>query len=384
MLDKTNKSEYKLDINYIQSILQQILDKAHTVPEKRIIKRYPNNENPKKLNFACPICGDSHHKLSMKRGHFFFSNLFYVCYNEREADSMHFSKLCKKFNIEIDPEKKISIYNYLDNNWTYSKKDDFAMNNMDKLLDLEDFAQYIKQHPTYLLNFKPVERGSVQWNYLLDRKINNHQNIWEGVYKITDTWYEPVIVILNRSGDKLIGLQLRNLKKEKAKRIYKFVDFQELYNMRHPDAKLDEIEAVSYNKLSAIFNIMNVDFERPVHIFEGYLDSIFFPNSIALVGLNTDISMFSDENVEMRFVLDNDRPGQTQAKRMIDDNNSVFLWKRLINKLSRSKPAKYKHHLEENCTDINALVEFFDNPNIYQDLKLEEFFAKDKFDLIDM
>jgi hypothetical protein len=129
---------------------------------------------------------------------------------------------------------------------------------------------------------------------------------------------------------------------------------------------------------------MNVDFERPIHIFEGYLDSIFFPNSIALVGLNTDISMFSDENVEMKFVLDNDRPGQAEAKRMIDQNNSVFLWKKLINKLSMSKPAKYKHYLEENCTDINALVQFFENPNLYFDLKLEDFFAKDQFDLIDM
>jgi len=384
MPDKNNKNEYKLDIDYIESIIQQILDKAHTVPEKRIIKKYPNDQNPTKYNFACPICLDSHSKMSMKRGHLHMKNLFYVCYNERDSDSMHFSKLCKLFNIELDPEKKLSIYNYLDNNWTYSKKEDFAMNNMDRLLDIEDFAKYINQHPTYLLNFKPIQRGSVQYNYLLERKINNHQNIWEGVYKITDKWYEPVIAILNRTQDKLIGIQLRNLKKEKGKRLYKFIDFQELYNMRYPEAKLDEIEAISYNKLSAIFNVMNVDFERPVHIFEGYLDSIFFPNSIALVGLNTDISMFSDENVEMRFVLDNDRPGQTQAKKMIDENNSVFLWKKLINNLSKSKPAKYKHYLEENCTDINELVKFFDNPNIYFDFKLDEFFAKDQFDLIDM
>lgn len=384
MSDKNNKNEYKLDLNYIESIIQQILDKAHTVPEKRIIKKYPNDQNPTKYNFACPICGDSHTKMSMKRGHLHLKNLYYICYNERETDSMHFSKLAKMYNIEMDPEKKLSIYNYLDNNWSYSKKEDFAMNNMDRLLDLEDFAKYINQHPTYLLNFKPIQRGSVQWNYLLERKINNHQNIWEGVYKVTDTWMEPVIVILNRTQDKLIGMQLRNLKSDKSKRLYKFIDFQELYNMRYPGAMLDEIEAVSYNKLSAIFNVMNVDFERPVNIFEGYLDSIFFPNSIALVGLNTDISMFSDENVEMRFVLDNDKAGQAEAKRMIDKNNSVFLWKKLINKLSRSKPAKYKHYLEEKCTDINAVVQFFDNPNIYIDLKLEEFFAKDQFDLIDM
>ncbi len=378
-----NNNEGKLDIDYIESVVQKILDKAHTDPEKREIKRYPSNQNPTKLNFACPICGDSHSKMSMKRGHLHLKNLYYVCYNERETDSMFFSKFCKMFNIELDMEKKMEIYKYLDSNWTYTKKDDFAITNMDKLLDIEDFKTHITEHPTYLLNFKPITKGGVQWKYLADRKIFNHDNIWEGIYKITDTWFEPVIVILNRSGDKLLGMQLRNLKAEKGKRIYKFIDFQECYNMRHPDDTLDEMEAVPYNKISAIFNFLNVDYDRPVYVFEGYLDSVFFPNSIALVGLDTDISMFSDENVDIKFVLDNDDAGQRKAKQMIDINHSVFLWKKLINHLSKGKGAKYKHHMED-CKDINKLVEFYEDPNIYYKLELEKFFAKDQFDLIDM
>ena len=195
---------------------------------------------------------------------------------------------------------------------------------------------------------------------------------------------EPVIVILNRSGDKLIGMQLRNLKPEKARRIYKFITFQELYNMRYPEEQLDEIEAVSYNKLSAVFNIMNVDFESPVYVFEGYLDSLFFPNSIALVGLDTDISMFSDENVDMKFVLDNDDAGQRKAKKMIDQNHSVLLWKKLIRDLSKGKGVKFEHYLHENAKDINGLVEAFDDPNIYGTKNLSKYFAVDQFDLIDM
>lgn len=372
----------KLDIDYIESVVQKILDKAHTNPEKRIIKRYPNDQNPTKLNFACPICGDSHTKTSMKRGHLHLKNLYYICYNERDTDSMFFSKFCNNFNVQIDLDKKMDIYKYLDNNWVYSKKEDFMLNNMDRLLDLEDFAKHINEKPTYLYNFKPITKGSIQWHYLADRKIFNFDNIWEGTYKITDTWFEPVIVILNRAGDKLLGMQLRNLKPDKAKRIYKFITFQELYNMRHPEP-LDEIEAVPYNKMSAIFNFLNVDYERPVYVFEGYLDSIFFPNSIALVGLDTDISMFSDENVDIKFVLDNDDAGQRKAKKMIEENHSVFLWKRLIRDLSKSKGAKYKHHLEE-CKDINKLVEFYGDANMYYNFNLENYFASDRFDLIDM
>lgn len=375
--------QIKLDVDYIESIIQKILDKAHTVPEKRIIKRYPNNQNPTKLNFACPICGDSHKKMSMKRGHLHLKNLYYVCYNERETDSMFFSKFCKLFNIEIDLEKKMDIYKYLDNNWTYSKKEDFALNSLDKLIDINEFSEHIKKRPTYLLNFGPIRLGSIQYKYLQERNIHNYENIYEAVYKITDKWFEPVIVMLNKTEDKLLGMQLRNLKNIKEKRIYKFVDFQECYNMMHPEEPLDEIEAVGYNKLSAIFNFLNVDLERPVYVFEGYLDSLFFPNSIALVGLDTDISIFENERVEMKFVLDNDEPGQRKSKQMIDDGHSVFLWKKLINELSKSKGSKFKSALF-NCKDVNKLVEFYNNPNIYYDFNLEKYFAVDQFDLIDM
>lgn len=376
-------SDVKLDVDYIESIIQKILDKAHTNPDKRIIKRYPNDQNPTKLNFACPICGDSHTKMSMKRGHLHLKNLYYVCYNERETDSMFFSKFCKRFNIEIDIEKKMDIYKYLDNNWTYTKKDDFILSNLDKLINLEEFTKKINENKNFLINFRPIQKGTVQHKYLIERGIFNYRNIYEATYKITDTWFEPVIVMLNRTEDKLLSMQIRNLKKEKTKRIYKFVDFQECYNMIHPEDPLDEIEAINYNKMSAIFNILNVELEGTVHIFEGFLDSLFFPNSIALVGLDTDISMFKEEHVDIRFVLDNDEAGQKKSKQMIEDDHSVFLWKRLINDLSKGKGNKFKYSLEE-CKDINGLVQFYNNPNIYYDLKLDKYFARDQFDLIDM
>lgn len=374
----------KLDVDYIESVVQKILDKAHTNPEKRIIKRYPSEQNPTKLNFACPLCLDSTHKMSMKRGHLHLKNLYYVCYNERDADSMFFSKFCKKFNVELDLEKRMEIYSYLDQNWVYTKKDDFAITNMDKLINIEDFKNHITDHPNCFLNFKPITKGGVQWKYLVDRKIYNHENIWECVYKITDNWFEPVIVILNRTADKILGMQLRNLKTQKEKRIYKFYTFQEIHNMMHPDDPLDEIESISYNKLSSIFNILNVNFDDTIHVFEGYLDSIFFPNSIALVGLDTDISFLSNDNLDLKFVLDNDAAGQRKAKEMIDAGYSVFLWKRLFNNLSNGKGSKFKYHLESTVKDINKLAETYGDYNVYNTLNLNNYFAKDKFDLIDM
>ena len=178
-------------------------------------------------------------------------------------------------------------------------------------------------------------------------------------------------------------MQLRNLKYDKEKRIYKFINFQEIYNMIHPDDPLDEIESVPYNKMSALFNFLNINFDDSIYVFEGYLDSTFFPNSIALVGLDTDISPLNVEKLDLKFILDADSAGQKKAKDMIDDGYSVFLWKKLFNDLSKGKGSKFKYYLEKNIKDMNNLADLYGN-NIYNELNLNKYFAKDRFDLIDM
>jgi len=381
MLEK--RKEVKLDIDYIESVLQIILNKAHEDSEKKKIKRYPNRENPERFNMACPICGDSHKDNRKKRFWVFMSNMYCVCYNNRESDSMSFTKLCKRFNVEIDPEKRLQLYDYLDKNWTYSKKDDFTINNIDKLIDIKDFMEYFSKNNKFLYNISPIIKDSLQYNYLVKRKIYNHENILQAIYKITDTWRENVIIILNRFGDKIISFQIRNLKEKKEQRIYKFYQFEQIHEMLYPDKHLDEIEAISYNKLSAIFNILNVDFERDVYVFEGYLDSIFFPNSIALVGLDTDISFLGDENLSLKFVFDNDESGMIKSKKMINDNKRVFLWKKLLSKLSKNNN-RLEFFLKNNIKDINKLAEYVDVPDVYRTLNLDSYFSIDKLDLIDM
>lgn len=372
--------ESKLDIDYIVSIIQDILNKNHTDSRKKQIRTKLNGYN-REINFNCPICGDG--KSVKFRGHLYLNSMRYVCYNERETCSSSFMKFCNHFNVELDMEKKMQIYNYLDNNYKFEKKEDFAITNMDKLIDLDKFVEHMNKLKKPLMNLSPIVEGSLQHKYLIDRKIYNYENIFQSSYIITQNWTEPVIVILNRTVDKILSMQIRNLKSQKEKRIYKFFQFQELYNLMNLEP-LDEIESIPYNKCSPIFNFLNIDFDNPIYIFEGYLDSIFFPNSVALVGLDTDISLLSNDNLDLKFVLDTDEAGQKKAKEMIDNGYSVFLWKRLFNDLSKGKGNKFLHHLESNIKDINGLVEFYNDYHIYDTLKLDKYFAKDRFDLIDM
>jgi len=375
-----NNKKAELDLNYIINIVQDILNKSHTDYQKKIIKLRPNEQNPTEISMACPICGDSHNRPNLKRSHLYFKNMFIKCFNE-DSCSMFFTKWCDHFGVQLDPEKKMDIYEYISQNISFTNREDLVVENLDKLLNAKEFMDFLNNRPkSFLTKISPIKKGSTAFDYLKSRKITNYSNILQGIYNITDKWKEPVIIILNRSGNKLLGFQLRNLKDEKTKRIYKEHEFEYLYNYKNPNEKLDEIEAISYNKLSHLFNILNVDFNRPVNAFEGYLDSIFFPNSMSLLGLDTDISIIDNENIDLRFIFDNDGPGLRKAKKMLEQGKCVFLWKKMIDELSKGDYS-LRHNLE-NIKDINQLVIFYDNPNIYFDLNLEQYFSRDKFDMI--
>jgi len=369
-----------LDINYITNIVQNVLNKVHLNPQKRILKIRPNEQNPKEISMACPVCGDSHDKMNIKRSHIYLRNMYVKCYNE-DSCSMFFTKWCEHFDIKLDPEKKLQIYDYISQNISFSSKEDFAIENLDKLLDAKEYMDFLNtKKGSFLTNVSQIKKGTLVYDYLINRKITNFNNILTGLFHVTDRWKETVIIILNRRGNKLLGFQIRNLKDDSIKRIYKEHEFEYLYNYMHPDDRLDELEAVSYNKLSHLFNILNVDFNIPVNVFEGYLDSVFFPNSISLIGINTKTDIIDNENIDLRFVFDNDDPGIRKAKKMLEQGRCVFLWRKLFDDIDKGD-YRYREVLE-NTKDMNKLVQLLDNPNIYYDLNLEKYFSRDKFDMI--
>ena len=115
-------SNQELDRDYIKSKIQEILNKAHPESQKKYIK-----DNPDYLNFSCPICGDSQKQMNKKRGYLYFKNMMYICFNESECNRS-FIKLLKTFNIDIDLQKKLDIYNYVDTHVTFKKDDDIVWN----------------------------------------------------------------------------------------------------------------------------------------------------------------------------------------------------------------------------------------------------------------
>jgi hypothetical protein len=388
-------NEKTFNTDYIQAKIQNILNKSHNIKAKTEIKRFPSEKNPDRLNFSCPICGDSQKSIYKKRGNLYMDNLRFKCFNCGET--MTFTKFCDTFNEPIDMEQRISIYKYIDENTHYNKTDDYILEEMDKLIEYDDFINYFNtKKNSWLYDIKPVEQNSHVYQYLkYERLITDFSRILQGVYRVIregKTVFETrVMISMNMTiGDvkKVLGIQIRNLESNKDKRFYKIVEFEEIYNYIHPTELLDEIEAISYNKLSHFYNILNVDFESTVTIFEGFLDSLFYPNSIGMVGAKNDEDLLrflteSDENLSLRFFYDNDITGISKATKMLNKGFPVFLWNKLFEILSKQINNKNKSKkILKNIIDLNDLVKVSKNPNIYKTLKLENNFSVDKFDLI--
>jgi len=367
----------ELDRDYIKSKIQELVNKVHTDPKKRIIKVHPDS-----IQYACETCLDSEKDPSKKRSHLYFKNMFKICYNEN--CNMSFTTLMKKFGIELDLQKKLDIYNYIDTNIRYKKEDNFVIQKLDRLIDIDFLIDSFNNNPsTQFSKFSPIKHNSAAYQYLkFERLIDNFENIYEAEYSVTPKWKEKVIVLLNKSGKKVLGLQIRNLKSGE-KRMFKTFNFEKLHNMLHPDDPLDEIEAVSYNKISNFYNILNVDWDKPVTIFEGYLDSVFFPNSIGAIGLNSidEMEFLMSEDLQLQFFFDQDNVGVRKALDMIQKGHKVFLWQKLVeyllkNKIDRYKAKKYLLKIK----DLNKLVQEMKNTDPYNKLKLDKYFSNDLFD----
>lgn len=371
------KENIVFDSNWIKSSIQLILNKVHNNSNKLEIK-----ESHDRWKFACPICGDSHKDTSQKRGHLFKNNLYYKCYNEDCRST--FTKLCSTYDIQLDPDKKLDLINWVSNNTVlYNKKnDDILFSNFDKAIPFNDLIEWFESGLGPLKYFKPVTFPSQAYIYLKSRGFHDSHmsNIYEGI-KENGKWKESFIIFLNRSGDKVFGMQERNLQSG-DKRKFKIWSFNELYTNIY-NTQLDEIELISYNKVGQLFNIFNINYDKEITIFEAYLDSIFWPNSIGAVGVNTDIDFLLTSELTLSFFYDNDNAGKRKTKDMLLKGQKVFLWDKFVehwannnNLLSYYDSIKF---IDKYIKDLNDVIKH-NMVSSYKDLLV--FFSNDILDLI--
>ncbi len=368
-----------LDLNYISGICQEIVDKQFS---SNIEKKIVNQGN--RLNLRCPYCHEGKTKTK-KRGNIYFDKMIYVCF--RCGKKTNFDRFAKDFNIVLSPEKKLQLIEYLNSQISYQDiEDDIFEHKFDKLLKLEDIEKIFNDGNHVITDFKKITKNGKVHQYLLGRGIteNLQSNLFEGKFWTSSDRWEPIIIILNRKGDNILGLQIRNLKSGKA-RLFKIYNYETLYkwiNDVDDIVDIDLTELVIYNKLSYYFNILNVNFSSKITIFEGYLDSIFYPNSLGVVGVNTDMRFIETNNLEIQYFYDNDEAGYKSAESKLKEGYSVFLWKKLFEDIVEAKKSSDPYtllHRINKVKDLNTLAEVVENP--YKKLNLDKYFSQDILDM---
>lgn len=81
--------------------------------------------------------------------------------------------------------------------------------------------------------------------------------------------------------------------------------------------------------LRPIYNYYEADFDKPVMIVEGPIDSLFLENSIALLGTKYNDELLAPIK-QKYFIFDNDSAGRTEAIKQLEKGEYVFLWKKFI------------------------------------------------------
>ena len=364
-------------LDNIKNKIQEILNKkfANDSYIKRKIDVYHD-----RLNFSCVCCGDSLSDIRKKRGNLYLDTLVYHCYNC--GAHMGINTLLHRFNEELSNEDKIVVHEIQQNAKKFEKRvsssqSSMSMTLLDKLAIPKDI---LFKQLGIISPYKDVTAS----NYLKSRMINIKDWKYFAYNPLTKELY-----ILNTSpSDRVIGFQIRQLDPKSHKQRYTSSRLTKIYSdvfnkdingiverlllkeslgQKYIEEE-DGVENIVANldRLSGIFNIMNVNLSQPLTIMEGPIDSLAIANSIALQSAAKHLDGFFDEVENVRYLFDNDKTGKEMSLKKMKNHKKVFLWGQYLDMI-KSKT---------NIKDINDLQK----QNLFNIDIIEKCFSDDEFD----
>lgn len=305
----------------IRVLVKEVVVKAHHEPAKQMIK-----EMPGRLTMACPFCGDSSTDHKKKRGNLYWDTLQYHCFNCGEHSNAY--QLLKEHHVKFQStDDSIQIIDYIQEHKMESNTIEVLEHDVFKLAyDLAPTRAELREW----FGFREIEPGDPAFFYLRNRLLSG---------KLDRFMYSPKdkrIVVLNLAPkDKVIGFQTRSLIK-KANSRYLTYDLAKIYEEAEKELVLSEEELASVKKVSTIFGIMLVDFERDVTMFEGPIDSMFIPNSIGLATAGRSTEEF-DDIPTIRYMFDNDATGKKKMMEKLKRGRKIFIWEKFLNETKIEK-----------------------------------------------
>ena len=364
-------------IENIKGKIQNILNKkfANDSYIKRKIDVYHD-----RLNFACVYCNDSRTDVRKKRGNLYLDSLRYHCFNCSHSTGIN--KLLSDFGEDLSSEDKIVVHEIQQSSKKFEKRVSSSQSSMSMTL-LEKLAipKMILFKQLGIISPYKNERAS---SYLKSRMID----IKDWKYFAYDPKTDELYILNTSPEDRVIGFQIRQLNPNSIKsryiskritRVYSDVFnkdingiterllLKESLGQKYIDEE-DGIENIVANldRLSGIFNIMNVNLSQPLTIMEGPIDSLAVTNSIALQGASKQLDGFFDEVENVRYIFDNDKTGREMTLKKLKNHKKVFLWGQYLNMI----------HTKLKVKDLNDLQKM----NLFNPEIIEKCFSDDEFD----
>ena len=211
---------------------------------------------------------------------------------------------------------------------------------------------------------RSIEPGEWVWLKLKERLL--HTKYDEFLYSDKDA----KLWILNTTpSGNILAVQSRRMKGKGSR--YLTYDLPKLYQELGKELNLDSEEGLRISKLSTLFGIMQVNFQRTVTLFEGPLDAKFMNNSIALATAGRATDEF-DEMETVRYMFDNDDTGKKKMAQKLKKGRPVFMWSKFIDEM---KLDKY------NIKDLNDLIKVCYNNKLDAYKKIDDYFTSSQLDL---
>lgn len=228
-------------------------------------------KSQKLYNFRCPFCHDSQKNDKKTRGYVFekTNHLTFFCHNR--CGGMRFDTFLKKIDPRLFSEFQIEKLKA-----SGKQLEEFDKDDAPRFDNEEAFTSFLR-----LKKISSLPRTHPASDYVWGRKIPTP---YHAVFRWAPHFLEWTNSLVPGKFD------VKALKYDCGRIIIPFVNsYNHFYGYQGRSLEKEGQRYISINLNLAetmLFGMNLIKLDKPIHVFEGPIDSIFVPNSIAIAGVN--------------------------------------------------------------------------------------------------
>jgi len=262
-------------------------------------------------NFRCIYCGDSQKYKNKARGYLYSikDTYNYKCHNCGKSSS--FSSFLKDIDTNLYDEyvfEKFKSNGKRELTLVSKQEADLVLPETKSYFNLPTIDSLNKEHfARYYLESRKIPEEKLKTLYYCE-KFKEWTNTQKFTFK-TIKYDEPRIIIPLIYKNDIFGYQGRSLSK---------------------NSKVKYITILLNENIPKIYGLDDINWNKNIYVVEGPIDSMFIPNSIAMVGADVNVNLIDNKNLsDFIFIYDNERRNREIISRMektIDDGHSIVIW----------------------------------------------------------